>query len=675
MVQIIIQASHRIKPSQILFWPRFLAVVVVLFVDVGYSPSQTIPPMALYEAKAMSTGFWITLGLYDNGQYGAYYANENFDIAPGCVYPTNSNPPIEHLVKAGIWIGAMVDTGRFSPRIAKLVTTTDDWDEYPVNMQLNIVPGPETTTIDTLHPFIRTSIRNDDTGAVSEGDVICTYTDTGRVYPDNIKYSIPNHYPLGVKIIQRTYSWLRLLHTPIIPTDYTLINLGKHSLKNVMIGIHGIPELYPSVYFPRVVPGYWPELISAYADAPGTTPLAIVVLRPPFTYSDSTFRFHYYPDFQINNLYWSSTNYKLDKYRYDYLKGTLPTGLPPISPNLSPENAAELEYLISFGPFAEWFPSDTLHLSFAFVSGTTLRTGSDNLYDNCMAAQTLYARDYVPPISIPGPKIRVEQGFRSVKLEWSYDNTGINPVDVWDDKNTLTEVYPADHWRRKNPPPGHTTGGRPFLGYRLYRSEDPTGTINTFTPLGEFMIHDSAGLGVGLVTSYIDNNLMPGRTYWYSVTSFGMNDVHVIHYPDRQLVIQAETLSTSGAESSVMASRVRAKITFSVGETLGEVKVVPNPYRADANYSYENGGYEGRANSWTENKRLLKFIHLPANCTIKIFSLAGDIIATIPHDNPRVGEEDWNLLSESGRTIASGIYIFTIESELGTQIGKFVVIR
>ena len=72
---------------------------------------------------------------------------------------------------------------------------------------------------------------------------------------------------------------------------------------------------------------------------------------------------------------------------------------------------------------------------------------------------------------------------------------------------------------------------------------------------------------------------------------------------------------------------------------------------------------------------MLKFINLPPKCTIRIFTLVGDIVKSIEHDDPVKGEENWDLLTESGRTVASGVFIFTVESELGTQTGKFVIIR
>jgi len=75
----------------------------------------------------------------------------------------------------------------------------------------------------------------------------------------------------------------------------------------------------------------------------------------------------------------------------------------------------------------------------------------------------------------------------------------------------------------------------------------------------------------------------------------------------------------------------------------------------------------------------VKFIHLPRKCTIRVFSLTGDQIATLdyeaPAGQPDLGELEWNLLSESNRALASGVYVYTVESAFGRQVGKFVLIR
>ncbi|HLF14033.1 MAG TPA: hypothetical protein VI932_04010, partial [Bacteroidota bacterium] len=60
-------------------------------------------------------------------------------------------------------------------------------------------------------------------------------------------------------------------------------------------------------------------------------------------------------------------------------------------------------------------------------------------------------------------------------------------------------------------------------------------------------------------------------------------------------------------------------------------------------------------------------------------SLTGDQITTLEYDAPESqpdrGEMEWNLLSSSNRALASGVYVYTVESDFGRQIGKFVLIR
>jgi hypothetical protein len=78
-----------------------------------------------------------------------------------------------------------------------------------------------------------------------------------------------------------------------------------------------------------------------------------------------------------------------------------------------------------------------------------------------------------------------------------------------------------------------------------------------------------------------------------------------------------------------------------------------------------------------EQDRRIQFINLPAQCQIKIFSLAGDLVNTINHADPSKGYEDWNLTSMIGQAIASGIYLFTVEDQVNgnVQVGKFVIIK
>ena len=101
------------------------------------------------------------------------------------------------------------------------------------------------------------------------------------------------------------------------------------------------------------------------------------------------------------------------------------------------------------------------------------------------------------------------------------------------------------------------------------------------------------------------------------------------------------------------------------------VKVVPNPYII--------------SNEWQTRfvQRRVKFINLPNQCTIRIFNLNGELVRTLLHQetseggvgNNLGGDEWWDVLSENRQLVASGVYIFHIDSDVGEQVGKFVVVR
>ena len=94
---------------------------------------------------------------------------------------------------------------------------------------------------------------------------------------------------------------------------------------------------------------------------------------------------------------------------------------------------------------------------------------------------------------------------------------------------------------------------------------------------------------------------------------------------------------------------------------LGRVRAVPNPYFAHSQYELN------RFN------RVLKFTHLPARCTIRLFNLAGDLVRTI-EKNDNTSQATWDLNTDHGLPIGSGVYIFHIDAPgVGTTTGKVAV--
>jgi hypothetical protein len=106
-----------------------------------------------------------------------------------------------------------------------------------------------------------------------------------------------------------------------------------------------------------------------------------------------------------------------------------------------------------------------------------------------------------------------------------------------------------------------------------------------------------------------------------------------------------------------------------------EVMVYPNPYRVDAEYSadeFEEGGSYGKR---------IRFVNLPPRCTIRIYTLDGDLVKEIDHHKDNLDldatYDEWDLISRNTQAVVSGIYLYSVEDEDtgDSQIGKFVIIK
>jgi hypothetical protein len=116
-------------------------------------------------------------------------------------------------------------------------------------------------------------------------------------------------------------------------------------------------------------------------------------------------------------------------------------------------------------------------------------------------------------------------------------------------------------------------------------------------------------------------------------------------------------------------STIGARIDHAaIASALGRVKVVPNPYIVSSQFEREYGSLR------REPIRQLKFINLPAQCTIQIFTVAGDIVQTLVHD-AQDGTETWDLRGAGGRVIAPGVYLYRVVTADGERLNRFAVIK
>ncbi len=124
-------------------------------------------------------------------------------------------------------------------------------------------------------------------------------------------------------------------------------------------------------------------------------------------------------------------------------------------------------------------------------------------------------------------------------------------------------------------------------------------------------------------------------------------------------------------------------------EKMDNIMVIPNPYVGRSNF---DGRRENDKKG--DKSRRLWFVNLPYSCTIRIYTLAGDLVKELAHDGANTtdiitvskassqgisadGMEAWDLLSKHNQIIAPGVYLYSVENNADKKIkvGKFVIIK
>jgi hypothetical protein len=116
------------------------------------------------------------------------------------------------------------------------------------------------------------------------------------------------------------------------------------------------------------------------------------------------------------------------------------------------------------------------------------------------------------------------------------------------------------------------------------------------------------------------------------------------------------------------------KINLAGAKTdMDKIKVVPNPYVASARWEPFNPFNTGRG------PRSIHFINLPSKCTIRIFTINGELVDTIEHDgqnSPEAGTAYWDMLTKDNLSISYGVYLYHVSApNVGEKVGKFAVIK
>jgi hypothetical protein len=211
-----------------------------------------------------------------------------------------------------------------------------------------------------------------------------------------------------------------------------------------------------------------------------------------------------------------------------------------------------------------------------------------------------------------------------------------------------------------------------FQGYKVWKSAGKTASgAFDWQPIGLGAYMDTSGSTswpppsaeeAGLY-QVIDRDIIKGFEYHYAVQAVSYDEAFGV------------------MESNVLTNLVSISPANPVATDLDRVKVVPNPYIGSARW---NNPIPSDADAWEHR---IQFINLPADATIKIFTLDGDFVDEIASGDiakkstafvseGAASVAEWDLITRNEQEAAPGIYMYVVESpSAGTKIGKFVIVR
>ena len=105
-------------------------------------------------------------------------------------------------------------------------------------------------------------------------------------------------------------------------------------------------------------------------------------------------------------------------------------------------------------------------------------------------------------------------------------------------------------------------------------------------------------------------------------------------------------------------------VAAATANDLTRVHTVPDPYYVTSQFEQ------------TTDTKIIKFVNLPSDCIIRIYSSSGVLVSLLEHhSNQFGGAEDWNVRNRNNQVVASGVYFYHIESGDARRVGRFTIVN
>ncbi|MDD3807669.1 MAG: hypothetical protein PHE86_06525 [Candidatus Marinimicrobia bacterium] len=585
-----------------------------------------------------------------------------------------------HHVGGGFWIGALDSNGTVMGR--------EDYALYAGSV------GFESTAkyIATKHGFITDGRSNFYYQQQKNMGEIALETEFS--WNPNYLFPYERKAYLPIKVNRKVYQWpTHERDQDYIIFDYTVTNIGDSTMfKTYVMFLYGfsINARGWSILFPNYNPGarntrmLWDQnrrLMYGYATdfkdvegnetydfwADGGPDRQGEYLAPAY----AGIKFLYVsPDSsgeanRINNYGWSAshptqasnpfTNKGTLEEDYAVLKNPANATDPITSMGDDRWGKTKIWSMVSLGPW-DIEPGDSIRFVIAEVIGSVsynvavdpnatisdIAKGRQILLENADAAQANFEANYTIPMPPAAPN--------AIELDYMGEDA-IGVVIRWD--NEGESIPDADY-----------TGDEAYdlVGYRIYRSN--------YLPIGPWtLVADISKKDTKYFDafeqkySFADTNVINGEAYYYAVTAYDTG--HGVWPPNPDLYPNG----VPPLETSKYINRTTKSFRAGYGATEGleNIVVVPNPFVLSS-------GLTQAADA--DN---IQFRNIPAPCTIRIYTIRGDLVKVIEHTEA-IGSAIWDQVSDYGQFVESGVFIYHItshapESEGDVAIGKFSIIR
>ena len=667
----------------------------------------------VYDEKVTSAGNIAAtvsnLGILGNSFSGSF----NVEGFPSCEYPANSG--IEHAFDGGLWIGGLVNG-----QVAVSTGAVDDASGYATGKA-----GFEFTSKTPLTE--RSSLFDSpffDPRAVSHQDFTATFVDTSTsIFTGTSNIQIIDHLvPLGLSVEFQSYNWnfafadffliynFRITNVTSVPVDSVFIGFWMDGvIRNVNITPPG-----GTAFFNKGGNGFVDSLNMGYEfDATGDIGFTDSYIATKFLGAEKNGQPSRSPNFKVHFNTWQFRNSADPRYFFpvnDLQKyGKLTDGLnhiadwPLIQDQINTAN--NRSNLVSAGPFVQLNPGETIDVAFAIVCARRVFDGLPaaantpeqraNLLQNAGWAQRAYNGEdnNANGVLDPGEDLNGDGEITRFILPTPPDRPLFKVIP----SDNQIEVYWADNAEMSVDP---ISKEMDFEGYRLYKTQvgfDVQNTqdiIQALNPIGDWDIPaNELSFDQGFEQIRLpDPVTFPGDSnvyqYKYTFTNIANGWQHVVAMTAYDRGDEVNNLPPLESAPLANLRRVFAGKPANTNFENGVPFVYPNPY-------YGRADWEGASNF--EEDRKLYFANLPDQCEIRVYTLNGDLVDVIQHDETyngsdtrwfdtysdpsktvfSGGEHAWDLLSADTQIIARGIYLFVvIDAETGEkQRGKFVIIK